>query len=156
MVLRRVLRLKERRPDDLMTGIVGPDKKGGWSVIWVSDGPCPTEVRAPTLTEAVDQACAAAAELYARHPQSPAAELQLAIYPWKFRDGPMFDISGQPGRFTALDIQEICAAPIGGGTLEDLVAAMEQMPGAGRDNSMLRWVRAMSSLAPSASEPEGA
>jgi hypothetical protein len=34
----------------------------------------------------------------------PDAELQLAIYPWGYQGGPIFDISGHAGALTALDI----------------------------------------------------
>jgi hypothetical protein len=144
--LRRALGGKDRQPADLITGLIGPEKKkGGWSVSWVTDGAAPPSLHAPTLTQAADQAAAAVAALYAAAPPIPDAELQLAICPWNYRDGPMFDIDGHPGSLTAHDIQG-SDLTVNGATLEDLVAAVEHMPDIPSDDSMFRWVRQITSL----------
>jgi hypothetical protein len=143
--LRRVTGSKERQPSALITGLVGPDKKGGWSVSWAGDGACPPDIHAISLTEAADQAAFAVAALYARYPPVAGAELQLAIYPWDYRGGPMFDIAGQAGALAARDIQGSDRS-ITGATLEDLVEAVRQMPDIPEGQSMFRWVRQVASL----------
>lgn len=137
--------MKKQEPAAMITGLVGPEKKGGWSVQWVADGACPQPIAAATLTEAVDGAAAAAAEFYARHNPIPGAELQLAIYPWKYKRGPMFDIDGQAGAFTARDIQG-SDLQIAGPTLEDLVEAVRHMTNIRQGDSMFRWIRQIASL----------
>jgi hypothetical protein len=151
---RRLLGI-ERPPWNLLTAIVGPDKKrGNWEVTWIGDGGVePKDMRAETLTRAVDQASAVVAELYARYPSHPDAELQLAIYPWNHRDGPMYDISIGRDGFSAHDLQDQ-VPPIEGTTLEDLVALAEHTPGAGIDHCMFRWIRPAASLVNDASAPE--
>ena len=72
-------------------------------------------------------------------------ELQLAIYPWGYQRGPIFDISGHAGALTARDIQG-SERSVSGATLEDLVAAVRQIPDLPADDSMFRWVRQVASL----------
>jgi hypothetical protein len=140
-------------PGTLLTALVGPDsKRGGWDVAWDSEGVVPARVRAETLTEVVEMAAAAAAELYARYPPNPHAELQLAIFPWQYPGGPMYDISNGRDGFLGHDLQDE-AADIAGATLEDLVAAAEHTPEAGVDHCMFRWVRPVASLVTDASAP---
>lgn len=91
------------------------------------------------------QGAAAVAALYAQQPPVPDAELQLAIYPWGYQGGPIFDISGHAGALTALDIQG-SERSVSGATLEDLVAAVRQIPDLPADDSMFRWVRQVASL----------
>jgi hypothetical protein len=144
--LRRLWLGKAGRPADLITGVVGREKDGGWSVFFISEGLEPAEVRAWTLTEVTDQAAAVVASLYAKHPPVEGAELQLAIYPWEiYRGGPIFDISGERGSYTARDIQGSDVA-VQGATLEDLVSTIEQMPDVPLTNSMFRWLRPIASL----------
>jgi hypothetical protein len=153
---RRLLGITERVPGNLLTAIVGPDKKrGNWEVTWIGDGGVePKDLRAATLTEAVDQAAAAVADLYARYPPNPDAELQLAIYPWHYHVGdPMYDISIGRDGFDAHDLQDQ-VPPIEGVTLEDLVTATEYTPGSGIDHCMFRWIRPAESLTRDASTPE--
>jgi hypothetical protein len=143
--LRRLLLGKAGRPADLITGVVGREKDGGWSVFFISDGLEPADVRAWTLTEVGDAAAAAVAAAYAKHPPVEGAELQLAIYPWNYRGGAIFDIGGQPGSYSARDIQGSDAS-VQGATLEDLVSAVERMPGMTPDKAMFRWIRPIASL----------
>ena len=141
----RWLRGKERQPASLITGLAGPDKKGGWSVAWAGDGACPPRVHAETLTQAADQAETAVAALYASFPPVADAEFQLAIYPWAYQGGPMFDISGDAGAFTAHDIQG-GGQSVSGATLEDLVEAVRQLADVPDDDSMFRWIRQVATL----------
>lgn len=152
---RRLLGVTERAPGTLLTAIVGPDnKRGNWEVTWVGDGGGePKDLRAGTLTEAVAHAAAAVAALYARYPPNPGAELQVAIYPWHYRRGPMYDISVSRIGFTANDLQDQ-VPPIEAATLEDLVAAAEHTLGTGIDDCMFRWIRPVASLITDASTPE--
>jgi hypothetical protein len=143
--LRRLLLGKAGRPADLITGVVGRENDGAWSAFFISEGLEPAKVRAWTLTEVTDQAAAAVASLYSKHPPVEGAELQLAIYPWDYRGGPIFDISGRRGSYTAQDIQGSDIA-VQGATLEDLVSTVEQMPDAGVTKSMFRWIRPIGSL----------
>jgi hypothetical protein len=143
--LRRLWLGKAGRPADLITGVVGPEKDGGWSAFFLGDGLKPPEVRAWTLTEVADQAAATVASLYARHPPVEGAELMLAMYPWDFRGGAIFDVTGEPGSYSARDIQG-SEALVHGATLEDLVSAVERLTDVPRNRSMFRWIRSISSL----------
>lgn len=129
----------------MITGVAGQEEDGGWSVFFLGDGLEPADVQAWTLTEVIDRAVAAVASLYARYPPVDGAELQFAIYPWHYEDGPMFDIQGSPGSYRARDNQGSDLA-VQGATLEDLVAAIARMPEVPPDNSMLRWIRSIASL----------
>jgi hypothetical protein len=129
----------------LITGVAAPKEDGGWSAFFISDGLEPADVSAWSLTDVSDAAAAAVASLYAGYPAVDGAELQLAIYPWEYGGGPIFDISGQSGAFRAEDIQGSELA-VQGATLEDLVTAVERMPGAPANNSMFRWIRPIASL----------
>jgi hypothetical protein len=125
--LRRLLGGKDRPPGDLITATARPGKDGGWLVSWVSDGGQPPRTAAGSLTRAAGQAATAVAALYAGHPPVPGAELQLAIFPWEYQDGPIFDITGHPGAFSARGIQGSDRS-VTGATLEDIVEAARRMP----------------------------
>jgi hypothetical protein len=142
--LRRLLGARDRGPADLITGIVTA-RADDWQVTWAGDGAQPASMQASSLSDATEQASAAVADLYASLAPNPAAELQLAIYPWDYRDGPIFDVSGSPGGFTAQDLDNSFPA-VQGAALEDLVTAAEPMPGAGPGHCMFRWVRPVSAL----------
>jgi hypothetical protein len=139
--LRRLLTGKSRWPDDLLTAVVGPQERGGWSLFWVGDGISPKEMQAWTLTELVNDAFAAVVELYARFPVTDGAELQFAIYPWACKRGPMFEIAKQDSLYVARD-------ELGGGhvleaiSLERLIGMAE--PNFGGD-SMFHWIRPVAS-----------
>jgi hypothetical protein len=62
-----------------------------------------------------------------------------------YRRGPMYDISAGPDGYRAHDLEDKVPA-IQGATLEDLVAAAEDTPGAGAGHCMFRWVRPVASL----------
>jgi hypothetical protein len=143
--LRRVLPGKAGRPANLITGVAGPEKDGGWSAFFISEGLEPAKVRAWTLTEVIDAASAAVATLYAGHPPVDDAELQLAIYPWDYDGGAIFDIAGQRGSFSARDIQGSDLA-VRGATLEDLVTAVERLPEVPPNRAMFRWIRPIALL----------
>jgi hypothetical protein len=151
-LLRRLLAGKGQQPGSLITGVIGPDKKGGWSVSWAGDGAWPPRIQAESLTQAADQAASAVAALYAGHPPVADAELLLAIYPWGYESGPMFDITGHAGDLTAHDVQG-SGRSVSGATLEDLVKAARQMPGVPGD-SMFRWIRQIASLPLPAGTPK--
>jgi hypothetical protein len=143
-LLRRLWLGKAGRPAALITAVAGREKEGGWSVFFVSEGLEPREVRAWTLTEVIDGAVAAVASLYAKHPPVDGAELLLAIYPWEYRRGPMLDIAGQQGSFSARDLHG--GLVVRGATLEELVTALERAPGVPPNDSMFRWIRPIASL----------
>lgn len=143
--MRRLLTGKEREPSALITAIVGTAKNGGWSVTWTGDGAWPPRVQGATLNETTDQAVAAVAALYAGYPPVPGAELQFVLYPWGYKNGPIFDITGKAGALTARDIQG-SEMSVSGATPEDLVEAVRQLAGVPEDDSMFRWVRKVSSL----------
>jgi hypothetical protein len=84
------------------------------------------------------------ASLLARGAIDAATEFQLAIYPWPYHGGPVFDITGAPGSLTARS----GAASVHGATLEDLLTAGQRMP-AGH-GAMFRWTRPVSALPPAA------
>jgi hypothetical protein len=128
-------------PPGLITGRAGP-RKNGWSVTWAGAGRVPAPVHAPSLSLAATVASAAVASLFARGTVGAATEFQLAIYPWPYHGGPVFDITGAPGRFTAQD----GATSVHGATLEDLLTAAQRLP-AGH-GAMFRWTRPVSALPP--------
>jgi hypothetical protein len=109
-------------------------------VSWAGDGVWPPDIHAASLTQAADQASSTVAALYAGYPVVAGAELQLAVYPWRYRRAPMFDITGQAGALTARDIQG-SGRSVAGATLEDLVEAVWQTAEVPDDDSMLRWIR---------------
>ena len=125
----------------LITGLAGP-RKNGWSVTWVSAGRVPAPIHAPSLSLAATVASATVAELFARGRVDPATEFQLAIHPWPYHGGPVFEITGAPGDFTA----QGGADSLHGATLEDLLTAAQRMP-AGH-GAMFRWTRPVSALPP--------
>jgi hypothetical protein len=125
----------------LITGLAGP-RKNGWSVTWAGAGRLPAPVHAPSLSLAATVASAAVAGLFARGTVDAATEFQLAIYPWPYRDGPVFDITETPGGFTARD----GATSVQGATLEDLLTTAQRMP-AGH-GAMFRWTRPVPTLPP--------
>jgi hypothetical protein len=143
--MRRLVTSKERKPSALITAVAGPAKKGGWFVTWTGDGVWPPAVQAASLTETANQAAAAVAALYAGYPAVPGAELQFVIYPWGYKSGPVFDITGDAGSLTARDIQG-SGLSVSGATLEDLVEAVRRLPDVPDDNSMFRWIRKVASL----------
>jgi hypothetical protein len=124
----------------LITGLAGP-RKNGWSVTWVCAGRVPAPIHALSLSLAATVASATVASLFARGTVDAATEFQLAIYPWPYHDGPVFDITGAPGGFTARD----GVTSVQGATLEDLLTAAQRMP-AGH-GAMFRWTRPVSALA---------
>ena len=121
-------------------------EEGVWAINWMSDNTRkePPEFEAASLTEAVDQAATAALALWSTRPLIPGAQLDFAIYPWRYgKNGAIYDISGRPGDFTARDIMgsnRQVQAP----SLEGLVDAVSQEPGG--DAAMLRWVRPFADL----------
>jgi hypothetical protein len=125
----------------LITGLAGP-RKNGWSVTWVGAGRVPAPVHAPSLSLAATVAAGAVASLFAHGTTGAATEFQLAIYPWPYHGGPVFDITGAPGGFTARN----GATSVPGATLEDLLTAAQRMP-AGH-GAMFRWTRPVSALPP--------
>jgi hypothetical protein len=143
--MRRLLAGKERGPSALITAAVGHDNGGGWMVTWAGDGLWPPRVAAATLTETADQTEAAVAALYAEYPPVPDAELQFVFYPWDYKSGPIFDITGNPGDFTARDTKDGDRS-VSGATLEDLVEAVRQRADVPDGDSMFRWIRKVASL----------
>jgi hypothetical protein len=125
----------------VITGLAGP-RKNGWSVTWAGAGRVPAPVHAPSLSLAATVASAAVAAMFAGGTVGAATEFQLAIRPWPYRDGPVFDITGGPGGFTAQD----GATSIHGATLEALLTAAQRMPAA--HGAMFRWTRPVSALPP--------
>ena len=118
-----------------------------WTVVWDDERIQPTEIRAPGLTEAADQAAVLAVAHQAAQPLGQDAELQLAIYPWDYVDGPMFDITAGPSGFTATDMLGIARAPLQGSSLEDLVFAAGNLTDRRAAGAMLMWTRPVAELA---------
>lgn len=143
--LRRILGARERTPAALITAALNPDNNGGWAVSWAGDGVLPRAIHCATLVQAVDEAATAVATLYGRYPPVPEAELQLAIFPSRYRGGAMFDIGGHPGAFSAHDIQG-SDRTVAGATLEDLLQAVRKIDDIPEGHYMFRWVRPVASL----------
>jgi hypothetical protein len=126
----------------LITGLAGP-RNGGWSVTWVCAGRVPDRIHAPTLSQAAVAASAAVTGLFASGAIAEATEFQLAIYPWPYHDGPIFEITCAAGGFTA-QASNGGAASVHGATLEDLLTAAQRMPSG--HGAMFRWSRPVSTL----------
>lgn len=119
---------------------------GEWAINWMSDNTKkePPEFEAASLTEAVDQAATAALALWSIRPLIPGAQLDFAIYPWRYgKNGAIYDISGGPGDFTAHDIMG-SNSEVRSPSLEGLVEAVRHEPGG--DAAMLRWIRPFAEL----------
>jgi hypothetical protein len=141
--MRLLRRRSGRRLADLITATIGQDKDR-WSIGWTGDGQLPPNATAAAVTEAVDRAVSMVAELYAQGRPLPGAELQLAIFPWDYTGGAIFDIAGGPGHFTGHDIQG-SERTVEAATLEELITTVEQIAEVGHA-SMFRWIRPIESL----------
>lgn len=140
----------------LVTALIGP-REEGWDVSWTGDGRCPRRLSAATLTEITDQAAAAVLQLYARDPaEATNADLQIALLPHDYSKGPIFDISGGPGAFTATD--KFSGRILHGRTLEDLLDAADAANDSPTRDYMFHWIRPVTalSLGPSAAGLEPA
>jgi len=104
-------------------------------VTWVAHGKSLGRLRAATLTSAVEQASEQAARLYRNRPTMSAAELQLAIFPGTYDGGPIFEISGEPGHFSARATRG--SRTVHCATLEDLAAVRAEVLTGGQ--CMLVW-----------------
>jgi hypothetical protein len=139
-----LLRRKSRPQPGLLTGVISAENDQ-WTVSWTSDGGKePPGFSAPNLTDAAQQATAAAVAAHAEDRRAPGDELQFAIFPWDYgKNAPMYDIGGTFGQFTAHDIQG-SEREITAGSLEELVVALSREPSG--DEAMLRWVRRFDEL----------
>jgi hypothetical protein len=134
----------------LLTALIGPCEKG-WDVSWTGAGRGLPRLTAATLTEVADQATAAAAQYYSSRPaQTADSEFQIALFPYYYTKGPIFDISGGPGAFTATDKTSV--RELHGATLEDLLrAASASDLQAGK--YMFHWTRPVTALPTGTSAP---
>lgn len=133
----------------LLTAVVGPCENG-WDVSWTGDGRSPRRLSAVTLTEVTDQAAAAAVQLYMRHPAEAAdADFQIALFPHDYDKGPIFDISGAPGAFTATD--KSSGDTLSGTTLEELFEAADSASDLRTGDYMFHWNRPVTTLSPGSS-----
>ena len=138
----RAIRLAVPASDSaLLTGIIRPGSPG-WLVSWVTHGRSPRRLRAATLTSAIEQASEQAAKLYRHRPTMSDTELLLAIFPGPYKGGPIFEISGEPGHFTARDTRG--SRTVHCATLEDLAAARAEAMTGGQ--CMLVWKRPLAEL----------
>ena len=122
-----------------------------WEVIWVGQGgKDPKRLVATSLSDAAEQATAAALAHFAAGQLVPEAELQFAIYPWDYgKMAPMYDITAEAGQYRAHDI--VADSPdIAAPTLEELVEQVAVQPGG--TQAMLRWVRRFEDLPTAALE----
>lgn len=142
----------DKRDPELLTALVGPCDSG-WDVSWVSDRRSPGRLSAATLTEVADLAEAAAVQYYLRRPPraAAAADFQIALLPHHYAKGPIFEISGGPGGFTAAD--KASGRVLRGATLEDLLRAAESAGDMRAGEYMFRWTRPIMALSPRATAP---
>jgi hypothetical protein len=119
--------------------------------MWIgaAGGNPPSDIRAPTLTAAVDEASAAAAEFYRGSPVRATAELQFMIFgrakPVFDFEGPQLKVEGEPGRLTATDVRDHSVHF--GAALEDLVASAGGNAAEPGDYAF-SWNRAVRALLP--------
>ncbi len=132
------------RPPELLTGFISPGRRG-WAVTWAGQGRIPQRLSAATLTATADEAAAAAARLYRQWPASTGAQLLLAICTESYRSGPVLEVAGAPGAFTATDPRS--GKIFHGAALEDLIDAHEE-DGTGAGDVMLHWTRPVIALSP--------
>jgi hypothetical protein len=149
------VKVPEGAHHDLLTGLIGP-RGSGWDVSWAGDGRLPGRLAAATLTEAADEAAVAVAALYLRRPASAAAaaDFQIALFPYRYTKGPIFEITGGPGMFTAAGNDS--GRVLRGATLEDLVAAAESAGDLRPGEYMFHWIRPVAALPPHAGSQPGA
>ena len=141
------VKVSEGAHRDLLTGLIGPCRSG-WDVSWIGDGRLPRRLVAATLTEAADEAAAAAVALYLRRPAgaAAAANFQIALFPYRYTKGPIFEITGGPGMFTAAENES--GRVLRGATLEDLVAAAGSAGDLRPGEYMFHWIRPVTALSP--------
>jgi hypothetical protein len=129
---------------ELLTALVGPCETG-WDVSWTGEGRTPARLTAPTLTEVTDQAAAAAVQRYLRHPGEAAkADFQIVLFPRSYTEGPIFEINGRPGAFTATD--RLSGRTLNGSTLETLLQAAETADDLQAGEYMFHWNRPVTAL----------
>jgi hypothetical protein len=133
----------DRRRGHLLTALIGPSADG-WSVTWTRVGRTPRPLSAPTLTAAAEQAAAAAIRRWQSRPPRATAELTLAIYPTNDKRGPILEVSGPPGNFTATNPES--GITVHGATLEDLVAAAHRAVEPPARGFILHWTRPITAL----------
>jgi hypothetical protein len=122
---------------ELLTAVVSPGRRGRWSVTWVRRGAAPRPVTAPTLTSAVEQADAAAAQWFQHRSATANARLELAIQPGPYGMGPVWEVTGSQGALTAYDLN---GTSVDGAAFEDLLAAVRSATRGGYDFA-LHWIR---------------
>jgi hypothetical protein len=122
---------------ELLTAVVSPGRRGRWSVTWVRRGAAPRPFTAPTLTSAVEQADAAAAQWFQHRPATANARLELAIQPGPNGMGPVWEVAGSQGALTAYDLD---GTSVDGAAFEDLLAAVRSATRGGYDFA-LHWIR---------------
>jgi hypothetical protein len=131
---------------ELLTALVGPCGNR-WDVSWIGDGRSPRRLSAATLTDATDQAAAAAVQRHLRRSARAAdADFQIALFPHDYAEGPIFDISGGPGAFTAID--KASGRELHGATLEELLQAADSASDLRAGDYMFHWIRPVSDLPP--------
>jgi hypothetical protein len=118
-----------------------------WHVMWIGAGKALRDFGTSTLTTAVSDATAMAADFYDASPASTAAEFLLLIFgrPVPVFTGPQLLVTGEPGQFTATDTRD--ESVIVGVTLEDLLAAAGADP-AHQGDYAISWTRKVSALLP--------
>jgi hypothetical protein len=131
---------------DLITAVIGP-RESGWHVTWATKGRGLHRLAAATVTEVTEQAAAAAVQHYLRTParlRATHTDFQIALFPHDYTDGPIFDISGEPGALTGSDTSS--GQQLHGATLEDLLEAAESASDLRAGHYMFQWIRPVTAL----------
>ena len=116
-------------------------------VAWAGEGTWPPIIHSATLEDAANAAAAAVATLHSRYPPVPDAELQMAIFPSKYRGELILDIGEDAGTFTARNLQgaePTVTAP----SLDQLIEAARHLSDVSDGQYMFRWIRPVASLPP--------
>jgi len=137
-------------PDrELITAVLLRHHKRYWRLMWIGAGKDlrDRDIRAASVTAAVNEASRIVAELYRGSPVSAVTDFMLFIFGRRLPvhdKGPQLLVSGEPGRLTATDTPD--EALLRGATLDDLLAAAGANPAEPGDYG-IRWTRPVSALA---------
>jgi hypothetical protein len=129
---------------ELLTALVGRGESR-WDVSWIGGSRSPRRLSAASLTDATDQAAAAAVQHCLRRPARAAdTDFQIAVFPHDYAKGPIFEISGGPRAFTAID--KASGRELHGATLEELLQAADSAGDLRAGDYMFHWLRPVTDL----------
>lgn len=122
-------------------------RRRAWRLVWIGVKDLRhRDIRAATVTAAADEVSAFVAEIFCGSPVTATTDFMLLIFGRRMPvldKGPQLVVSGQPGRLTAIDVDD---SVLHGATLDELLAAAGADPAEPGDYA-IRWTRPVSALA---------